>query len=140
MRNENKSLALLSAIIIVLGLIISVLIFDLPMLHWMIVLVILAIFYLFLVVFLLSINQEPVIEYREYMPVFEEKVYEQPVYEQQVFEEKKENEYVTSNTGKTYHEKGCRLAKMIKKKNRVEADNKSYFSRKGYKACKTCLK
>jgi len=132
MTNQNIALAILSAILIVLGLIISVLMVELSFLSWLIAITTLSLFYLLLVIFLFSIEKprKRVVKYPINQMPIETPVYEEPV--------KKKN-FVASETGKTYHKFDCRLAKMIKEDKRIEAENKQYFSRKGYKACKVCL-
>jgi|GEM_PF-3100623 len=132
MTNQNISLAILSAIVIVLGLIISVMIFELSFLSWLTIFVTLSLFYLLLIVFLLSIeSRKTVVKYPlDYQMSIETPVYEGPV---------KKRDFVASETGKIYHRSDCRMAKMIKEDKRIEAENKQYFSRKGYKACKICL-
>jgi hypothetical protein len=48
--------------------------------------------------------------------------------------------YVGSTEEKRYHTRSCRLSKLIKPKYKLQDDRPSYFTRKGFEACKVCIK
>lgn len=47
--------------------------------------------------------------------------------------------YIGSAQTKTYHKRSCRLGKLIKRKYKLSSMNKSFFKRKHFRACKSCL-
>jgi len=47
--------------------------------------------------------------------------------------------YFGSSETKTYHKRGCRLGKLIKRKYKVSNNSEAYFKKKGYKGCKVCV-
>lgn len=49
-------------------------------------------------------------------------------------------DYLGSTQTKTYHKRSCRLGKLIKKKYKESSNTKSFFKKRGYKACKVCIK
>jgi hypothetical protein len=60
----------------------------------------------------------------------------------QEIKEKEESKYVpkyvASTEGESYHLRSCRFSKLIKKKYLLEDDDKSFFVKKKYPACKMC--
>jgi hypothetical protein len=48
--------------------------------------------------------------------------------------------FIGSTQTKTYHKRNCKFAKMLKRKYKLHSNNKAFFKRKHYKACKTCMK
>lgn len=49
-------------------------------------------------------------------------------------------DYIGSIKNRTYHLRGCRLAKLIKPEFKLENTNVDFFKKRKFKACKTCLK
>lgn len=49
-------------------------------------------------------------------------------------------EFLGSTQTKTYHKRTCKFSKMLKRKYKLQSNSKSFFKRKHFKACKTCLK
>lgn len=49
-------------------------------------------------------------------------------------------DYLGSTETKTYHKRSCRFSKLIKRKYKVSNNDPNYFKRRGYKACKVCIK
>ncbi len=49
-------------------------------------------------------------------------------------------EFIGSTQTKTYHKRTCKFSKMLKRKYKLHSNNKLFFKRKDYKACKSCLK
>jgi len=47
--------------------------------------------------------------------------------------------YRGSTETKTYHKTSCRLSKLIKRKYKISKNSPLYFTRRGFKPCKTCL-
>jgi hypothetical protein len=48
--------------------------------------------------------------------------------------------FIGSTQTKTYHKRTCKFSKMLKNKFKLHSNNASFFKKKHYKACKTCLK
>ena len=48
--------------------------------------------------------------------------------------------YVGSIETKKYHKSNCRFSKLIKAKYRLESNEESFFKKKKFKPCKTCIK
>jgi hypothetical protein len=48
-------------------------------------------------------------------------------------------EFLGSTQTKTYHKRTCKFSKMLKKKFKLHSNNKNFFKKKHYKACKTCI-
>jgi len=48
-------------------------------------------------------------------------------------------EYLASSEAKTYHSRNCRLGKLIKRKYKISNNERGYFVRKGFVACKVCI-
>lgn len=49
-------------------------------------------------------------------------------------------DFLGSTETKTYHKRNCRLSKLIKKKYKLSNNSEAYFKKKGFKACKVCIK
>ena len=49
-------------------------------------------------------------------------------------------EFIGSIQTKKYHKRSCKFSKMLKRKYKLHSNQKSFFEKKHYKACKTCLK
>lgn len=82
-------------------------------------------------------------------PVVQEVVVEKPVYRdvvRNVYLSSKsplkipKYDYLGSLQTKRYHIKNCRLGKLIKRKYKVSNNNKSFFKKKKFKACKVCIR
>ena len=77
-------------------------------------------------------------------PVYVEKpvVKEVPVYFEKT--RKKLNipryEYLGSSETKTFHKRNCRFGKLIKKKYKLNSNDKEFFKKKKFKGCKVCIK
>lgn len=78
-------------------------------------------------------------------------VIEKPVYIEKpaktVFVEKqrkklfiKKYNFLASTQEKRYHKHNCRLAKIIKKKYKIQNDSASFFKKRHYVPCKLCIK
>lgn len=48
--------------------------------------------------------------------------------------------FVGSSETKTYHKSNCRFAKLIKPQFRDYSDDEKFFTKRKYKACKSCMK
>ena len=77
-------------------------------------------------------------------PVFQEVIryVDRPVYltESKTKLHIKKYNFMGSTQTRTYHKRNCKFGKMLKKKYKLQNDHKSFFKRKHYKACKTCMK
>lgn len=82
-------------------------------------------------------------------PVVREVVVEKPVYRdvvRTVYPAKKaymkipKYNYLGSTQARRFHSRNCRLGKLIKRKYKVSNNSKKYFIKKGFKACKVCIK
>lgn len=51
----------------------------------------------------------------------------------------RKKKFTGSTYGKIFHKRECRFADSIKDKYFTEDDNKEYFQKLGYKACKLCM-
>jgi hypothetical protein len=49
-------------------------------------------------------------------------------------------EFIGSTQTRKYHRRNCKFIKMLKKKYKLHSNNKMFFKKKHYKACKTCIK
>ncbi len=47
--------------------------------------------------------------------------------------------FVGSKETGTFHKKSCRFGKLIKNKNKINANTRSYFKNRKFKTCKVCL-
>lgn len=96
------------------------------------------------------VEKEVMREIEKSVPVIQEVIVEKPVYRDvksyvYVTNPRKKldihkYEYVGSTETGTYHKRTCRFSKLIKKKYKVANDSASYFAKKGFKQCKSCLK
>jgi hypothetical protein len=48
--------------------------------------------------------------------------------------------FLGSTQTRTYHKRTCKFSKMLKKKFKLQSNSASFFKKKHYNACKTCLK
>jgi hypothetical protein len=48
-------------------------------------------------------------------------------------------EFIGSTQTKTYHRRTCKFSKMLKNKFKEHSNSASFFKKKHYKACKTCI-
>jgi hypothetical protein len=48
--------------------------------------------------------------------------------------------FIGSTQTKTFHKRTCKFSKMLKKKFKLHSNSKTFFRRKHFKACKTCMK
>jgi Ca2+/Na+ antiporter len=89
-----------------------------------------------------EVPKEVIVEKPVYKEVVKKVEVEKPVYlekPRKKLEIKKYN-FVGSSEEKTYHKRNCRFSKLIKRKYKVSNDSEEYFKRRGYHACKACIK
>jgi len=73
----------------------------------------------------------------------ETQVYEAPqnTFTEQVKEAPKPKlKYIGSIETKKYHKSNCRFSKLIKPQYKLESNEESFFKKKKFKPCKTCIK
>jgi hypothetical protein len=49
-------------------------------------------------------------------------------------------EFVGSSETKTFHKRSCRFGKLIKKKYKLNSNNKDFFKNRKFKVCKVCIR
>jgi Ca2+/Na+ antiporter len=88
------------------------------------------------------VTKEVIVEKPVYKELVRKVEVEKPVYIQTPRKklEIKHYNYVASSEEKTYHKRTCRFAKLIKRKYKESNDSENYFKKKGYHACKACIK
>lgn len=147
--SSNTPLAIVSGLIVIIGIILSIIYFNFSALESLILIASLFIFYALLLILLISMSkktsrvirrevvkevEKPVIKVVE-KPIV--KVVEKPVIriveKPRKMPKAKHYKYVGSTTSKIYHESHSRLARLIRPKNRIHSNSKAYFERLGFK-------
>lgn len=78
--------------------------------------------------------------------IFVDKPVEKEVVKRIFFEKERKKlnipkyEFIGSSQTKTYHKRSCRLGKSIKRKYKISNNSEEYFKKKGFTACKLCMK
>jgi len=158
----HKILAIFSGLLILIGIIESIIFFNLNTMESLILTIILLLFYAILLFFLLRQKTIRIVRHRRNLesPAIKTisqqianeitKPIEVKITEVKPTTTKKEvvttktapvqkYSYIGSTAAKTFHKTSCRLARLIKPKYKIPHNSKSHFETQKYSACKICM-
>jgi hypothetical protein len=132
--NRNSTLSIASAIILILGIIISWLIYSLNLFEVLFITTSLFAFYIVLLLILMSTGHLRVIKVPQRLDDIKMMVSgEVPI--SQI-----EASYIGSTKTRKYHKNSCSLVKNIPSEFRIYENEELFFTKKKFKPCKRCIK